>query len=242
MAAILRQRVSSAAQTMPDTVNEQDDDITQDSRFTQGLVAPNLLRSSPQHEGSVLKLHVPIFYSVLPLFLQTLAQKIPCISRLLAPRWERRHLILVGSFLYRFLDDKHPRKGPKGSPLALSAMSFEILSLQRLQDEVGLCPPPTGHVIAISTIRKRHYYAVQSREAASEWICALQLARQEAITRSMGHVPSGSFPKSWAYYDTIGANYAERKERIRVTAEMRNLQEMENSLNDAGPMASGYFT
>ena len=241
----MRQRLSTAAQQMSDAVafHEQDDDTAQEPRFTQGLVAPNLLRSSPQHEGSVLKLHIPILYSVLPRFLQSLAKKIPWLSRLLAPRWERRHLILLGSYLYKFLDDKHPSKGPKGSPLVLSAMSFELISLQRLQNEVGLCPPPTGHVIAISTIRKRHYYALQSREAAAEWVCALQRARQEAITRSMGHSPPGSFPKSWTYYDSIGANYAARKERIRTRAETRNLQEMEmHSLNDAGPMPTGYFS
>jgi hypothetical protein len=240
---MIRRHLSAAAQSISDavTVDVNDDD----PRFTYGLTAPHLLKASPQHEGFVLKLHSSIVYSILPRFVQALVQKIAWLAAMLAPQWKRRHLILLGSYLYKFADNIHTTKGPKGSPIALQTISIDSVSLKALQDDVGVVSLPPGYtsIISVATLRKRQYYVLQSQEAALEWLNALQLARQEAITRSMGHAPPESFPKSWAYYNTLGANFAKKKERIRTKVETRNRQEMEmSSLNDAGPMSIGYFT
>ncbi|GKY96980.1 hypothetical protein MPSEU_000656900 [Mayamaea pseudoterrestris] len=241
---MIRQRISAAAQSISDAV-ALDDSHDHDPRFTTGLTAPHLLRASPQHEGPVLKLHTSVFYSFLPQVLQSLILNMAWLAALLAPKWERRHLILLGSFLYKFSDNVHPTRGPKGSSIPLQTLSMAIVSLQALQQNVGIVSFPAGYttVICLSTIRTRQYYLVHSREIASEWMQTLELARQEAITRSMGHALPESFPKSWNYYDSLGANFVKKKERIRTMIDSRNLQEIEMSrLNDAGPMPNGYFS
>jgi hypothetical protein len=238
---MIRKRVSAAVQRISNTLNAEDVD---ELRFSGGLTAPQLLKASYQHQGSVMKLRGSILYSMLPRSLQHLIQRISWLSMLLSPTWERRHLILLGSYLYKFKDSSNPTKGPKGSPISLVSLSINIVSQRAVQDDIGVLYLPNGFetIICVSTVRKRQYYAVKSREEAAEWIHTLQSARQEAITRSMGHAPADSYPKSWDYYDNLGASFSSKKERIRTKMEVRNTREMEmSSIHDGGPIPSGYY-
>jgi hypothetical protein len=210
------------------------------------LTAPKLLKASPQHEGYVMKLHVSPFYSLFPQCLQRLIARISLFS-FLAPSWERRYLILVGSFLYKFVDNSS-NKGPKGSPFSLESIEVRLCTDSTSVDDIGLAlddlPPAwTNGVFTVSTLRKKHYYAAATREQAQMWISALRDARHEAIKRSLGHAPADSYPKSWEYYDSLGKGERDRKDRIHAKMEEQSLREMEMvTLGGAGgPIPQGYY-
>ena len=57
--------------------------------------------ASPQHTGTVQKLHVSPLFTILPHLVQKLILTLWCF-KFLRPRWETRYLILLGSYLYKF--------------------------------------------------------------------------------------------------------------------------------------------
>jgi len=210
-----------------------------------GLTAPKMLQASPQEHGYMMKLHIPQFYSILPRFFQKLICRIWFLS-FLAPNWERRYLILLGSFLYKFIDDTNPSRPPKGSPIPVDSIDVNFLEGTALDSDnvaggVEL-PPDCSSVFVVSNLRKKQYFAAQNREQAMTWVNSLREARQEAITRSMGHAPDDSYPNSWGYFDNRGRSLMQRKERIRTKLEQSSLREMEMSnLAEGGPTPRGYY-
>merc|ERR1712232_244376 len=87
-------------------------------------------------------------------------------------------------------------------------------------------PPQYQSVFSVSTLRRTHYYAVANDEEAQTWVRSLNQARQESVTRSMGHsqVP---YPKSWELFDSLGKNLVRSKERIKAKLADHNLRELE---------------
>ena len=198
-----------------------------------GLSAETLTDSSPQHHGPVLKLHIPLFFDMLPVCFQRILLVIG-----ISPSWKQRYLILCGSFLYKFKDNTS--KIPKGSPFEVKTTTIEILTLDE-SPEIGSLPPGYSTVFSVCTLRKKHYYAVRDKEEAMLWIRSMTEAKQEIITRTMGHskVP---YPKSWAYFDSLGASLVKSKERIRKRMEDSRLREMEmTSFTEGGPLPRGYY-
>ena len=218
------------------------------------LSAPQMLQASPQHYEFVMKLRIPAFFSILPRFLQKIICRVSFLS-FLAPSWERRFLILLGGYLYKFTNDADPTKEPKGTPLDISCVDINMLSQNDGQEAVlaghedaalvlSLMPPPgncQGAFVA-STLRKKHYYATATVQDAETWVNSLRQAREEAIKRSMGHAAADSYPAKWTVYDRLGKSLADRKDRIRRRMQESRLQEMEMSnLTDGASAPRGYY-
>lgn len=230
----MRKRINAA---------ERPDSLKGNPKAYSGSLNLDSLRrlGSPQHEGEVLKLHTPFFFSILPEFIQRILCSVSIFS-FLAPRWEQRQLILVGSFLYKFLDERRGGASdePKGEPIPVDSIDINLLSSE--QDTLmGNLPLGYTTVFEVSTFRRKYRFACQSLDDALAWINSLRQARHEAITRSMGHAPDKSYPRSWEYFDTLGRNLLKRSERIRAQMEAKNLREMEMSnLGEGGPAPRGY--
>jgi hypothetical protein len=244
-----QQQLRQRSRTPSDTLKMDHSDYP---AMGAGLSVPQMLHALPQHHGLVMKLHVSPLFSFLPLFLQKLIARMWCFS-FLKPKWESRYLILLGSFLYKFTDNavSNPKITPKGSPVPVETIDVEIIEPSLLLARGGEqhpmavalqhLPPGCTYVFSVARLRKTHYYAAADRDQATTWVNSLLEARQEAITRSMGHAPDASFPKAWTYFDNLGRNLMKRKDRIRDRIEEGNLREMEMSnLVEGGPFPRGY--
>ena len=223
------------------------------SEQNPSLTIRSMQKASPQHMGYVRKLQVTIFYLLLPRWIQACIWKFWCLS-FLRPAWKPRYLILLGSYLYKF------KKGggdwmsqpPNGSPVPLDEIHVHLVdssstsssdddAIVALMKSSGL-DASGASVFCISTLRKKYYYACAIREESLEWINTLREARQESMTRTMGHATKDSFPSSWTYYDNVGTSLARRKERIRTRLQESNLRELEMSnLMEGGPIPRGYY-
>lgn len=229
MAQQLRQRSVSGGSTTV-TMEEEDEFI-----LGRGLEAPAMLKATPSQNGTVLKLHVPLLFGILPEFLKRIVVSYQFLSWL-QPQWQQRYLILLGMFLYKFKNESS--KAPKGTPFSTDRVNANLLlPLHDSQDEMaaafGQLPPGYDCIFTVSTFAKKHYYAVASRDEALAWVNGLRQNRQEAITRSMGHASHVPYPKSWSYFDSLGQSLQKSKQRIKKRVEDYNMREME--LSGAGP-------
>jgi len=224
----LRQRNTAAMTTV---ANDGDDGIM-GSR--SGLSAASLRKASPTQTGTVLKLHVPLIYGLSPDCLKQVisSQWFPCVS--FRPQWKERQLVLLGKFLYRFSDENS--SSPKGAPIEVDLVQSRLVGHDSEENDwygidVALqnLPPGCEGVFTVSTFGKTRYFAVSSKEEAMTWVQSLQQARQESITRSMGHAGHVPYPKNWDYFDRLGDKLKKRKERIKQTLEKTNMREMEMS-------------
>lgn len=222
--------------------------------YNAALTVRSMQKASPQHMGDVRKLDVSVVYLMLPRWIQRWIWKLWCLS-FLRPSWKPRYLILLGSYLYKF---KKSHGGdwmtqpPTGSPVPLDEVSVHLLdasAIRRSSEEdamVALCKwsgLDTGSsFFCISTFRKKYYYSCANPEEALVWVNTLREARQEVMTRTMGHATKDSVPSSWTHYDNIGASLVRRKERIRTRLQESNLRELEMSnLMEGGPIPRGYY-
>ena len=58
----------------------------------------------------------------------------------------------------------------------------------------------------------------------------------------MGHAHQDSYPRSWAYFDTLGEGLRKQKDRIRRRMEEKSIGELEMSqLSEGGPVPRGYY-
>lgn len=206
-----------------------------------GLSASAMIDASPQHHGSVYKLHVPVFYSILPAFLQRIILSLSFLSWL-APSWKKRHLILCGSYLYKFNDTNS--SVPKGSPFEVQRLTTDILlasERELLLPEIGELPEKFESIFTVSTLRRRHYYAVYDNEEARLWLRSLHETRQEVITRNMGHASSASYPTSWKHFDSLGKNLVKSKDRIKGRLERSNRDGMEMITFTDGQIPRGFY-
>lgn len=132
-----------------------------------GLNAKQMIDSAPQQHGTVLKLHIPILYSILPQFIKNIILSFSFLSKFLGPSWKQRYLILCGSYLYKFNDETSPV--PKGAPFDVETLAAATSTTTGGgDDEVQLSefasiPPGYTAIFTVSTLRRKHYYAVSSR-------------------------------------------------------------------------------
>jgi len=195
-----------------------------------GLSAKSMIDAAPQHHGSVQKLHIPVFYSLLPLFFQRFILSWSCLKSF-APSWKERHLILCGLYLYKFKDTSSTT--PKGSPFDVEKINTDILRTTELS-EIGNLPMGYTSIFTVSTLRRRHYYAVSDNEEAMLWVRSLHDARHEGITRNMGHASNVPYPFSWRHFDSLGKDLVKSKDRIKEKLEM-------TSFTDEQQMPRGYY-
>ena len=236
----LRQRPVSSPMASSKN-NNSDDDIFIAGR---GLAAQSLIDSSPQHHGVVLKLHIPILYSILPEFIQRFILSWSLLSSWIGPSWKQRYLILCGSYLYKFKDRSSTT--PKGCPYEIDHTKADIIrhhsvSNDMLLPEIGNLPPGYDAIFSVSTLRREQHYAVADNEEALLWVRSIQEAKQESIKRNMGHANNVPYPQSWKYFDTLGNSLVKQKTRIRQKLEESNLREMEmTDFAEVGPMPRVY--
>lgn len=214
-----------------------------------------LLQSTPTHFGPIYKFHIPILYTFLPPFLQSILHYIPFAAWLgLIPSWKNRFLICLGNYLYRFTHGR--AKHVKGSPLPLESIQVEHVStrnytsMQDMHDSemsIYLSNLP-NHIGGCFTLRSpngtKRYYGTRTREEAQMWVSTLSQQRQECITRNMGHAKDVPYPRRWEYVDLMGKELVERKRRVKEVMERRERREMEMSVFSegvGGVMPSGYY-
>lgn len=232
----LRQRSPVPAAADPSS------DSTENDAFMRqpgaGLSAASLIDSAPQQHGVVLKLHIPILYTILPEFLQRFILSWSFLS-FLAPSWKQRHLILCGSYLYKFKDRSSAI--PKGAPFEIDSLQVDLVRTGDIP-EIGILPPGYASIFKVSTLRREHHYAVADTEEAMLWVRSVNEARQECITRKMGHASNFPYPKSWTYFDSLGGSLVKSKDRIRQRIEETRLREMEmTDFSDGGPIPRTYL-
>lgn len=233
----LRQRPMSRRSTTPATMSGEE---TYSFTPGAGLSANSIINARPQQHGSVLKLHIPLFYSILPAVIQRLILAWSCLKSF-APSWKERHLILCGSYLYKFKDLDSTI--PKGSPFEIETLSADILRTAGRDvnfPEIGDLPAGYTDIFTVSTLRRRHFYAVSDNDEAMLWVRSLHEARQEGITRNMGHASNVPYPSSWKYFDSLGKGLVKSKARVRERMEESSLKEMEMTAFTDGPMPRGY--
>jgi len=209
------------------TIQGEDDDSH--VHHPTGLSVENLMRTSPSQTGPASKLHVPVLYTILPGCCQSILRRwFPS----LAPSWKSRYLVQVGGYMYKFVNDVS--SSPKGSPIAVD----EILEVhvipqgQFLEDGVLSSLPDADGYFVVTTVWKRQYYAVPTAEDSRMWVETLRHARQEAITRKMGHARDQPYP--YNFIDTQASALVTSKRRIRAQIQKANWREMELVAMGAG--------
>ena len=203
----------------------------------KGLSSASMLQASPSQAGPAMKLHVPIFYSILPEFLRTLIRY--CFKGL-APTWKPRFLIQIGSYLYKFVDESS--RAPKGSPLPVEQIDVYLVEdFHNDVDGVDQCDSSDlGNFegfFCVATLRKRQYFAVPTADDARVWVNTLRQARQDAVTRRMGHARDQPYP--FQYFDSIASSLVDSKDRIRTRIQESQIRELE--LTTMGTGIGGYM-
>jgi hypothetical protein len=203
----------------------------QDSIHSAGLSVENLMRTSPSQTGPAWKLHIPVIYMILPTCCQSILRR--WFPSVVAPSWKSRYLIQVGGYLYKFVNDVSS-SSPKGSPIAVD----EIVDVhvvpqgQYLEDGILSSLPDADGYFVITTVWKRQYYAVPTAEDSRIWVETLRQARQEAITRKMGHARDQPYP--YNSLDRQACGLVNSKRRIRAQIQTANWREMELVAMGAG--------
>lgn len=198
-----------------------------------GLSAESMLNASPPQYGLALKLHVPIIYQFIPDFLQDTVSSWTCLQ-CFAPQWKERFLIQIGDFLYKFKSDN--AKVPKGRPTSLDSTDVNLADFTTEPELYYVKPDPNYPALfCVNTFRKKQYFAVATEEEALAWVNSLREARQESVTRQMGHANNKPYPKAFAHFDGLARDLCRAKDRIRAKLQEAQDREMERSVGAQSP-------
>lgn len=246
MSQDFRKRVmSSKSSSFRSTSSTESVKKQQSSLPRQGLTCSSVLGANPQEHGLVHKLHVPLVYEILPEIIQKLISLVWFLAFYLAPRWKPRYMVLLGSYLYKYSAKQDAEKSerlPKGAPISVEAIDVNVLEPKELPWLPNL-PNGCEYIVSMQSVSSTTYFAVSDREQAQVWVNSMREAKQEAIKRRMGHSPNGSYPQSWAYFDSLGKDLVKRKARIKRKMQGQNMRELEMdpmSVN-GGPSPRGYY-
>jgi hypothetical protein len=218
-----------------------------------GINASTLLNSSPSHHSQVMKLNIPVLFSLSPEWLQNILRYCPSPFK---PSWNERYLIQIGKYLYRLsyktgASHSAPQMKSKGSPIPLDQIQIKLISksnilldydteIRSLREDL---PSFCDGFFSISFGGNTKYYACQTEEDAVTWVNSLQEGRQGAITNNMGH-DLRPYPKNWKYIDTLGEQLYKKKDRIKEAIRRNENHQMEMmNLNDYGhsAMPRGFY-
>mmetsp|Transcript_10129 Transcript_10129/g.10850 ORF Transcript_10129/g.10850 Transcript_10129/m.10850 type:complete len:264 (+) Transcript_10129:20-811(+) len=260
----IRQRSKERPPNSNNTINKREEEKEQENfdphELGAGLLAKSLIDSSPQQHGVVLKLHIPVFYSILPTCIQHfLLNFFPKLFDL-CPSWKERYLILCGSYLYKYKN--RSSSVPKGSPFDIESISVDIIhtdnnnnSDSTILSAIGQLPVGYTSIFVVSTVRRKHYYAVSNTEETMIWVRSINDARQDVITKNMGHATNIPYPPAWNYFDTLGKSLVKSKTRIKNRMEQYDQTQQSNHLemtefmgsrvsapDDTYPSSNGYYS
>lgn len=207
------------------------------------LSARALMRASPVLSGYACKMHIPLFYAVLPSSIQWLLST-RCCPKSWSPQWKRRYLIALGGYLYRFKDENGST--PKGAPMPVDSMEARLLSRDEAvaNGEFNIVtdhlPGDCTSVIEVCSGGKTQYFAMNSTEEASTWVNSVRQMRQDCSTKNMGHsnIP---YPKEWDAFDASAKRIREQKARIRNKLEAIDRKEQEMQTLGSAPSV-GYYS
>lgn len=238
--------------------------ITTDGRIPpldydeSNLSARALLSASPVHTSFVYKMHIPIIYSLLPYTVRWILHR--CFPRSWSPRWKRRRLIALGSYVYKFEefnDNDDSELPPKGVPIPVSTADVRIVSNRgggNDDDDDDNSPESIGELLfstlpegchaifEVSSGGKTQYFAVKTLEEANIWVSSLRQMKQDAITRSMGHSTNVPYPVRWESFDASAHRLIEKKSRIKSKMEALDRREQEMQTIGGGGVTSGMTT
>jgi len=222
---------------------------------TGGGLSAQLVRTTEQtHSGMVWKVSVPFIFSCLPLVLQSILlwmkrqYVLSWFVSAICPSIRRRFLCVSGSFIYRF--ESESSSSPKGAPVPLEDIehveSTSIDSLRNMVIEneiiVEQIPPSCRSLLSIRTFSKVQYFFIEGQEA-SVWVRCIRQAKQECVTRRMGHsrIP---YPRNLAYIDQLGEEFLRKNRRMKKKLEEWQDKDMEmRAFVQSGttiPMSPGY--
>lgn len=228
------------------------------------LSARALLSASPVHSSVVYKMHIPIVYSLLPYTVRWILHR--CFPRSWSPRWKRRRLIALGSYIYKFeeFNDNDDSDGgklpPKGNPIPVSTADARIVSNRGSgnDDDDDNAPESIGELLfstlpegchaifEVSSGGKTQYFAVKTLEEANTWVSSLREMKQDTITRSMGHSTNVPYPVRWESFNASAHRLIEKKSRIKSKLELMDRREQEmQTMCGAGVtsgMTMGYYS
>ena len=227
------------------------------------LSARALLSASPIHSSFVYKMHIPVIYSLLPYTVRWILQR--CFPRSWSPRWKRRRLIALGSYIYKFEefdnDDSNGGKlPPKGVPIPVSTADVRLVSNREGgndDDDDDNAPESSIGELLFSTIPdgchaifevssgsggKTQYFAVKTLEEANIWVSSLRQMKQDTITRCMGHSTNVPYPVRWESFDASARRVIEKKSRIKRKMEALDRREQEIQTMGGGGVTSGMTT
>jgi len=207
----------------------------------------SLKKANPSHEGTVLKLHAPLFFSLIPAcFVRILTRLLRYSSYTshLTPTWKQRNLVILGNYIYRF--NNVSSKSIKGSPIPLDDITVRLVSRKELENfYLDDLPPYCKVIFEISSVGKTRFYSVSSEEDAITWVNSIRQGQQECIKRKMGHSEHVPYPKEWKHIDVVGDRVLQRNERIKKRvreSEVRDI-EMRSIGNVSGSsMSMGVFS
>jgi len=226
------------------------------------ISASTLLNSSPTHDGQVMKLNIPLFFTFCPSWFQKILFFCPSPLR---PTWKKRYLIQIGKYVYRFSNSNSPstdgvpsQMTQKGSPIPLDKIQAKVVDANHygmatsksrgvnMDENIALLqhlPSYCDGFFSITTSGQTKYYAVSTKEDAVTWVNSILEGRQASITNSMGH-DQRPYPKAWKYIDQRGDAILQKKVRIKDrirSIEKREMEMTEMSHGMTGAMPRGYF-
>lgn len=88
--------------------------------------------------------------------------------------YEKRYIVVVGNYLYRFISDDSNKI--KGIPIPLDS----VVSIKKLDDSL---------TFQLSTFRKQYLFKAESEEECDEWIRVIKDRKYHAIREALGHEP-----------------------------------------------------
>lgn len=152
-----------------DSVNNQNDANTTDSSQTLLNLAPYITSPNAIPAAELLVLSPAKHGYIYKKSNSFLAYLFPCLFA----KYQKRYLILVGAFIYRFksLDSD----SLKGIPIPLEA----IIAVNKHEADISF---------EICTIRKRYIFRVDNIQDLNDWMQAIRERKQLSIRECMGHV------------------------------------------------------
>jgi len=204
------------------------------------LAASTLFKSNPTHHGQVMKLNVPMLYSISPTWLQRILRRCPSFLR---PSWKKRYMIQIGKYIYRYkisgAASDQSNMELKGTPVLLDTAQSTMLRLTTYglqvaddRDVIAFAadlPSICSGYFSITSAGETRHYAVATKEEATTWINSIRQGRQANIELTMGH-DKRPYPESWRYIDAMGDERVKRHGRIKeimVGSEKREMEMME---------------
>ena len=126
---------------------------------------------------------------------------------------------------------------PKGKPIFLQSIEHvEAISINSANSNISIehgllyymLPSMFSSMLVIHMARKTQFYLLDDPDEAAVWVNSLRQAKQETITRSMGHsrIP---YPKTLSYFDKLASEYNKKKFEIKKRIERLENREMEMS-------------